>query len=810
MLLLSCMTYWRFGSKAFCGATVLFVALCVMGSSSRLLGQIEDAATEDLIRQLGGQELEGRRDAVYELVRRRVTDQAVMVALAALLDDDDSQIQFQALMGLARAGESAEPALEELIECLDDRSDQVRYRAAVALGKIGASAVEPLMSRWERASQTERSYMAQAFSHMGELARPALELLSQSLKSDNERLERFAAEAIVAIIPEDETVLLELSRDSDSHIRQVGITALAALRNPSDQTQVRLRESLADEDTKIRESAIVALAHSRLTVDQKANCIEIALADSEPSVRVAASVAMRGAGLDYAVFASRVADRLVRESHMEIANSLVRTLREIGPEARHTLPVLIEVASRTDLDQDLVAQALASFGDDSVEELLNSLESNPELQPVVSLALAKVGVSALRVLLERMSSHDEITRIAATRAVGGVRPLDSNSLNHLMRALEDPSARVRETALKSLIDAAELLASAKESISDADRESIPKVISPLFNDPVPSVRAVAVQSVPYFAFGKESASHSFSLGMRDEFAEVRASAARALKSWKEISPNETGDLSDLASDPVAEVRVAALETLATLGPDALSDRVQEAVLRGLVDEEPAIRIQATECVIALKIDNDDVLSLLSANLADHLELLRSTLTALKSLGPKAEALRPTLVRLLEHEVADIRNLALTSLVAIERDRGELSSQLTRALDDSEWAVRQTAAQELAKLGPDAMNAIPRLFRMLGNEEDSEFARTAIRAIDAAPVEAIPMLIDSLDSEDRRTSYYAIFLLGKIGPDAKDALPRLEAELTKSRGNDGREGFLNSTLKQAIDAIKGTDPQDDQN
>ena len=109
---------------------------------------------------------------------------------------------------------------------------------------------------------------------------------------------------------------------------------------------------------------------------------------------------------------------------------------------------------------------------------------------------------------------------------------------------------------------------------------------------------------------------------------------------------------------------------------------------------------------------------------------------------------------------------------------------------------------LGKVGPDAKNAVPKLFRMLESDEDREFASNALKEINAAPVEAIPMLISKLDSEERRTAFYAVSLLGKIGPPAAEALPKLEAMLEKPSGDGGRSEFRKKFLVEAIAAIKG--------
>ena len=92
--------------------------------------------------------------------------------------------------------------------------------------------------------------------------------------------------------------------------------------------------------------------------------------------------------------------------------------------------------------------------------------------------------------------------------------------------------------------------------------------------------------------------------------------------------------------------------------------------------------------------------------------------------------------------------------------------------------------------------MPSLFLMLQSEIDEDAARGALRSIDDAGPEALDVLLPGLDSDDRRIRFYAMFLIGKIGPQAKPAIPKLESMLTETESGRFRE-----TIQQAIDRIK---------
>jgi HEAT repeat protein len=86
-------------------------------------------------------------------------------------------------------------------------------------------------------------------------------------------------------------------------------------------------------------------------------------------------------------------------------------------------------------------------------------------------------------------------------------------------------------------------------------------------------------------------------------------------------------------------------------------------------------------------------------------------------------------------------------------------------------VRARSAQALGKIGPEAAPAVPRLTEMLGVQEDREAAIEALGLIGAP---AVPALIAALDSKDAEARRAAAMTLGHIGAASRGALPRLTA------------------------------------
>ena len=756
------------------------------------IAQVRDASIEELIKQSESKESESRRDAIYELVRRGDTSEPVIVALGTATNDDDAQIRVQALTGLARAGNKSEVVIPQLIKCLSNREDQVRFRAAAALGAIGNAAITPIAEQWEKASTDSKIAAAQALAIIGPEASSTIALLTDGLEG-KDKLPRYVAEALVAISPQDETTMLRIAEHSNPAARIVGISALAALGSPSDVAMKKLQAAASDSESKIRETAIVAVSKSSLPIAEKSTLIEAALVDSEASVRAAAIVAMRKAKLPSAEFANRIASRLMN-TEGEAANALVKAIGGLGRDAAGTLPVLLQTLGRDGIDLQLVSQSLASFGAPVVPDLLAAIEKQPESEPELSRALALIGEPAVESLVRGMSSEVELIRVAATRAIGGVRPTNRSLLEHLLRAASDKAAEVREIAVKSLVATGIEADFAKDTLLKATEDAEGKV------------RVAAIGSLATLKYNEDQMQAALERGLSDPVAEVRVATLQALSEMPKLIKLRLPKLVALVDDTDSGVRTMALQTLGKLDKKNVDEAVVKACAEALGDEVYLVRIAATETVKTLGISDPAVLTALSNNLIDDLALLRVTLEAISGFGEKAAALIPAVSQLAAHEKAELRVAALGALAAIEKNHEQLTGRLTEALDDKEWDVRRTAGVALGKLGPDAKNAVPKLFKLLENDEDRDFASGALKEINAAPVEAIPLLIEKLDSEERRTAFYAVSLLGKIGPPAIEALPKLQAMLEKP-STDGRSEFRKKSLNETIAAIKGETKSD---
>jgi len=858
---------WRFRYRRLRRLVMLVAAGCLVAGfllPANSAGQVvSDKSLTQLIEQLADPNVNARRDAAYELVKRADTSPAVIDAYARGTQDKDNQVQFQSLLGLAHAGPAAEPALPVLLEKMDDRSDQIRYRAADAVGKIGSAALDSILERWPQGSPRFQIAACQAFETMGTPARPAVPVLVQVLhetgmrsrsdgrapearagtrggdrprgrnrqrpEANDSRISPYAAAALVAIDRADTATLLLIADHGHAGTRMIGISALAALPSLSPEALERLRESATDDDPQIREISVVVLAKSQIPTSDKEALLELAIVDPTPSVRAAANVAMRRARLGGHAFAQRLADQLPAADR-DGAVSVLEALSALGPAAGTGLAQIVAAADRlgiappitpereredTESDQgsdenqttesvaaagltyEALVKVLSGLGPTAVGDLLTVVQAHPHLEPVVAGALARIGQPAVDALLSGTSSAHPAIRVASVRALGDMQPLAKKSLQRLIEVIGDENLDVRTAAAAALTRAAASNSAAQAALLQA------------MQDHSPTVRAVAVAALGDGGFSREQRREGFRHGLTDPDAQVRAAALTAIAKTPGQMQRHAELILEQTQAEEDQVRLAALQAMANVPKEVVDNGqfvsvadVQAAVLRGLRDAHLPVRIAATAVVPKLELYQQATLDTMGENLHGSRELVVATLEVLPKFTGDTDTIVARLQPLLGHELSEVRIAAVTALAAADREPLRLTAALVPMLEDREWVVRRIAGQTLGRQGSVAVSAVPKLFELLGRHEDKDYAAESLRQIDRAPVEALRLLSDNLESEDRRKAFYAVTLLGKLGPAAAEALPRMEALLqADSQGGTPLDDFRRNTIKEAIERIK---------
>lgn len=358
-------------------------------------------------------------------------------------------------------------------------------------------------------------------------------------------------------------------------------------------------------------------------------------------------------------------------------------------------------------------------------------------------ALAEIGKPAVPRLCEFITKNDDMAvRQLAIRSLAKMQGDAAEALPTLERLLGDPQVKIRFEAVAAIVAV------------QKDPRSLSSVLGTVLSDKSPDVRAAAIRALGDLGeSGSQNVPHLLKL--------LEDPAGR----WHFYTP-------DMAMP--YPVRHDAARALAGMGKDA---RVALAKLREMMtdDSDPLVCIAAAFAIAKLDNAPKDAMEYLIAAVQDDEEGTRGPQAAaelLGKLGPKAHAALPALGDALKHPESMVRIHAVVAIAAISPETAEArllpmfkdedalvrasaienlgslrkaSPQLLRsyiaALDDSDEIfgedVRHAAAVALGNLHEKAATAVPRLTRMVQEEENERLrkaARESIRQITARPTQ----------------------------------------------------------------------------
>jgi HEAT repeat protein len=253
-------------------------------------------------------------------------------------------------------------------------------------------------------------------------------------------------------------------------------------------------------------------------------------------------------------------------------------------------------------------------------------------------------------------------------------------------------------------------------------------------------------------------------------------------------------------DPETEVRVAAAEALGSIGPTAMRSQAISSLIGALEDPETEVRVEAAKAlgsigptVMRSQSGQEGVRNAATAlvrRLKDPQPGVRTAAaTSLGSIlwpsGPVAlnsatdrQAVMDALASVLRDRDARVRLTAIKALVSRGSGAGPPKA-LLMALDDESAENRATAIGSLWFYGQGLNPWVPALLRVASKDPDPSvqgqiFSLWNNKRLSppAVTVDAVPCLIASLQSGDRKVRRLAAQLLGEFRAAANAAIPEL--------------------------------------
>lgn len=373
------------------------------------------------------------------------------------------------------------------------------------------------------------------------------------------------------IVPPDG---LKALQHPDAKVRYRAVKTLAELGPLAKFAVPELREALKDKNGVVR----VKVAEALWKIDKTPSTVLLpvllqALKDKDPGVRAAAPpvIALLGSKAKTALPALTEA---LKDKSLDVKLSAVAALGELGPVAQDTASNLLELTADKEffLLEPFVGASLANLGGGVVPVLTNALaDQSPARRRVAAAALGTLGPSAAPAggpLAKALQHDDPATRQLAARALGKIGPDAKSTLPRL------------ETILTDKVPAVRIEAALATWFITKDAKHIGVLVKAL-DDASANVRDSACQALAAMKAGAKDAVAPVAKLLSDKDLRVRAvmtlgeigpASAKALPELKKLMQDKDGETQLYAAFAVWQITGDAKESLAvlekTLGTEA--------------------------------------------------------------------------------------------------------------------------------------------------------------------------------------------------------------------------------------------------
>ena len=525
---------------------------------------------------------------------------------------------------------------------------------------------------------------------------------------------------------------------------------------PTYKTVPELIADLRDEDSNVRVRAATSLGTMGSEAAEAVPVLIGSLRDDHVWVRIEAVRALGRIGNEPGV-ADALAGAL-NDEHHKVKEVAIYALKEIGPEPEVVAVLIGGLGEGDEYIQRLIIDTFRDFGPlaiDAIPALLELYEKGGEdFKPVIINSL--VAISQEReifdIVFDALDDESFAVRMMAVKAIGDFGEMAEPAIPMLIEIIEDKDvdSQLRGTAilnLRNLSDYPGVAETLVGAIWDESRQVYSAALQALGDSgDIPGVVTALIEVI------------------NSDDPERPMHAAYALAKIGQDASDAVPHLIELYDDEDLNVRKAAIYALGEIYPHA---EIVATLVEALEDPSPQVQMSASD--------------------------------AIGKVGGDAIGAVPALLGLLERGDWQRLNAARTLNRVDESYIATTIPLLLELMDNDDPILQSLSAVELARLGPKASDALPKLREILrraplrhkrGKLTDQPVGMRsksvemqekrvyiavayAISVIDRGNVDAMYVLIQGLGDDYQQIRIHAIEVLAELGADAAPALPMLQ-------------------------------------
>lgn len=483
-------------------------------------------------------------------------------------------------------------------------------------------------------------------------------------------------------------------------------------------------------------------------------------------------------------------------------NAAVRTqamlvLGRMGPTAKDAFAVLEQALVDPDPQvAHTAAMALASIDRQAAVWALEKVLHDPQDFSSVWSGFQVVGPDAVSILVDGLNHSNKTVRLNAARTLSAMGPMAADAVPTLVIALKDPDSQVRKEAVYAIRRmescGVEAIGAIQEVLRDSDKD----------------VRAAAAWALD-MAQGTPEAKVAVPIlldCLHDEDSTVRRAALFALGVLGPDARQAAWMVSKYVNDEDKKIREQAIQTLGKIDPDT-PDTIT-VLEEGLFD--PQIAGDCFDSLYKTTADpNEYISTLLNTVSGKDKRTFWFSILRLGQAGPKAAVAVPYLRPFLRDRVDEFERVCALKVL------GDIGPPATVAAADIEYnlknpydilgqgAIHIWTHYALANIGMNLESHLEALVGYLNREDKCNSFREkapwsgtslgwqrlmkseackALGRLGPPAKSAVPRLTRTiLEDDDLQTRVEAIMALGAIGPDAVAAIPALVEVINTSFG-----------------------------